>query len=575
MTNTRNRVVAAVSSRLRDVRSRYGALLITMLLLALGVLVVLLVQPAPQTFAEGWSSPQVIEQVRLGKLHRAVMDSQDNIHLVWLKQVGRKLVAHYARLDQYGQWIVDPIPLSDPDANAEDAALALTSDDAPLAYWIEKAGEDVPQRLMMARPGTGEPPQVISASPRILRDLAVATDEQGSIFLVWSDNREGLYDIYMTAFDSRGNLTLNERRVTNSGKAFVYDPVLAAAGGTVHLIYFSDQVVREYLMYEALTTTGEALAEPQVLEQVEQMAQQLGGENTQLDFQLTAVAEIDGQLHLYESLGPLVRLRKIDQDAQTVPPSEPLLMGSRYYSQVNVVRGEEGEWLVWADTRQRDQERFQVYAAPLDDAGALEEETRLTYSLSSALWPVMLLDSGGGRHLIWQQAAGPYTYELMYINDLEPARISVWQRLGFTGDDGGLSFLVAVVQSAVFAVITTVLNVWRLAIAWAVTALAYLVLRRIDAVRPYIKIITWCVLLLTLFVIARPETETLGQMPVAIADAAHWAMCAVASAIVLYLGWVWREEFHGVLIWAGVVGLWLWLYYFLNLTLILREGFAV
>ncbi len=575
MTNTRNRVVAAVSSRLRDVRSRYGALLITMLLLALGVLVVLLVQPAPQTFAEGWSSPQVIEQVRLGKLHRAVMDSQDNIHLVWLKQVGRKLVAFYARLDQYGQLIVDPIPLSDPDANAEDAALALTSDDAPLAYWIEKAGEDVPQRLMMARPGTGEPPQVISASPRILRDLAVATDEQGSIFLVWSDNREGLYDIYMTAFDSRGNLTLNERRVTNSGKAFVYDPVLAAAGGTVHLIYFSDQVVREYLMYEALTTTGEALAEPQVLEQVEQMAQQLGGENTQLDFQLTAVAEIDGQLHLYESLGPLVRLRKIDQDAQTVPPSEPLLMGSRYYSQVNVVRGEEGEWLVWADTRQRDQERFQVYAAPLDDAGALEEETRLTYSLSSALWPVMLLDSGGGRHLIWQQAAGPYTYELMYINDLEPARISVWQRLGFTGDDGGLSFLVAVVQSAVFAVITTVLNVWRLAIAWAVTALAYLVLRRIDAVRPYIKIITWCVLLLTLFVIARPETETLGQMPVAIADAAHWAMCAVASAIVLYLGWVWREEFHGVLIWAGVVGLWLWLYYFLNLTLILREGFAV
>ena len=72
-----------------------------------------------------------------------------------------------------------------------------------------------------------------------------------------------------------------------------------------------------------------------------------------------------------------------------------------------------------------------------------------------------------------------------------------------------------------------------------------------------------------------PETKTLGQMPIVVAGAAHWVMGVVASATVLYLGRVWRDEFRGILIWGGVAGLWLWVYYFLNLTLILREGFAI
>ena len=49
----------------------------------------------------------------------------------------------------------------------------------------------------------------------------------------------------------------------------------------------------------------------------------------------------------------------------------------------------------------------------------------------------------------------------------------------------------------------------------------------------------------------------------------------VASVTALYLGRVWRDVLHSVLTWAGIGGLWLWVYYFLNLTLILREGFAV
>jgi hypothetical protein len=570
MTSAGHRLLTALSSQLRNRLSRYAWLATTLFILGLGVLVVLLVQPSPITFTEGWSAPQGIDEVQLGHPHRAAMDRQDHIHLVWQKEVGRKLVAFYARLDQHGQFVDEPIRLSDANVNAENVAVALTSEDDPLCFWIEKGHEDGTQRLMMARPEAGEPPHIVSTSPRIMRDLAVTSDKEGRTFLAWSDNRQGLYDIYMAALDSEGNLSFNERRVTDTGEAFVFQPALAAGGGILHLLYFSDEVIHQDLVHRAYNVAGEPLTEPQVLERMSQM-----GDSMQQGYPLLAVAEADGQLRLYESLGSMVRQRRIGRDGQVVQPAESFLRGSQYYSEVNFARRGEQQWLIWADLRVESPDRFQVYIAPLDEAGRVEKETRLTFATTSALWPVMSLDSQGGQHVIWQQSMGPYAYQLMYINNLDSARISVWQRLGFSGVAGGWIFVLALVQSAILALITAFINIWRPAIAWAVTALVFLIVRRVERVRPYTNVVAWVVMLAVLFVIVRPQTKTLGQMPIVVASAAHWVMGIVASATVLYLGRVWRDEFRGLLIWGGMAGLWLWIYYFLNLTLILREGFAI
>jgi hypothetical protein len=569
MTNAYDRLLTIVSSWLRNRLSRYAWLALTLFILGLGVLVVLVVQPSPITFTEGWSAPQGIDEVKLGHPHRAAMDRQDHIHLVWQKEVDRKLVAFYARLDQHGQFVDEPVRLSDANVNAENVAVALTSEDAPLYFWIEKSHDNGSQRLMMARPEAGEPPQIVSTSPKIMRDLTVARDEQGRVFLAWSDNRQGSYDIYMAALDGEGGLPI-ERRVTDTGEAFIFRPALAAGRDVVHLIYFSDEIIHEDLVHRVYDAAGEPLTEPQVLERVSQM-----GDSAQQGYPLLAVTEADGQLCLYESLGPMVRQRKIGKDGAVVLPAEPLMSGSQYYSEVNLARREEQQWLIWADLRLESPERFQIYTAPLDETGHVGEEIRLTFATTSALWPVMLLDSRGGQHVIWQQSMGPYAYQLMYINNLDPARISAWQRLGFPGVAGGWTFLLALAQSAILAVITAFVNIWRPGIAWAVTALVFPIARRVERVRPYINVVAWAVLLAVLFVIVRPQTKTLGQMPIVVVGAAHWVMGIVASATVLYLGRVWRGEFRGLLIWGGMAGLWSWVYYFLNLTLILREGFAI
>jgi hypothetical protein len=556
------------------VPSRYGPLAVALCILGLGVFVVLLVQPSPLTFTEGWSVPQGIDDVRAGYPHRAAADRQGRIHLAWEKQVNRKDVAFYARLDRYGELIADPIRLLDPNVKAENVALALTGDDTPLCFWIEKGHEDGTQRLVMARPEAGGPSQILSVSSKIMRDLAVTSDEEGRVFLAWSDNRQGLYEIYMTVFAPQGDLAVNERQVTDTGSDFVFEPSLAVGGGVVHLVYFADKVIDQEFVHRAYDITGEPLTEPQVLERVSQAAMTMGGAKP-TSYPVLAVAEPEGQLRLYESLGSLVRQRKIDQNGTVVLPPEPFLSGSRYYSQVNLARTKGRQWVIWADLRWDSGDRFQVYIAPLDEAGHAEEETRLTFATTSALWPVMVSDDEGGQHVIWQQNVGPYAQQLMYINDLTPARISTWQRLGFSGVGGAWSFLLALTQSAILAVITAFINIWRPAIAWAVTVLVLQITRRVDAVKPYVNVVAWGVLFMVLFVIVRPETKTLGQVPIDVAAAAHWVMGAFASAIVLYLGRVWRSAFRSIFMWAGMAVLWLWVYYFLNLTLILREGFAI
>ncbi len=99
MTITDDRLLTAVSSRLRNMLSRYAPLALTLFILGLGVFIVLLAQPSPLTFTAGWSAPQAIDAAKLAPPHRAVVDGRVHIHPVRQKPVSRKPVALDARLD--------------------------------------------------------------------------------------------------------------------------------------------------------------------------------------------------------------------------------------------------------------------------------------------------------------------------------------------------------------------------------------------------------------------------------------------------------------------------------------------
>jgi hypothetical protein len=218
---------------------------------------------------------------------------------------------------------------------------------------------------------------------------------------------------------------------------------------------------------------------------------------------------------------------------------------------------------------------LQVYTALLDDNGRPQEPERLTFLTTSALSPLAVVDSAGGRHVIWQQSVRAYTYELRYANNLDPAPQTIWQRLGFAGPQGWLGFLFALGESLVLAVVMSFVRIWRLAIGVAGVIAIRQLARWVQAMRRHVHLIACAVLLLLLAALMRPEAQTLGQAPIVVAAAAHWTMVAVASAVLLFLGWAWRQEAEVIWVWVAVGAVWLVVYYALNILLILREGFAV
>jgi hypothetical protein len=564
---------------LRNKLPRLGSLALVVCILTAGLIAVLLVQPAPPSYAEGWSAPRSVDEVKSGPPHSAAIDRDDRIHLAWHKVVDRQPAAFYGRLDQGGQLVGGPVLLSTPGRKAENVSLLLADGDVPLCFWLEKGHEGGEQRLVMAYPDSGER-QNLSVSQEIMRDLVVTTGQLANgerrILVAWSASQQGVYDIYLVELDGSGNPLASERRITDSGRTFVYQPTLALDDGVLHLVHFAEDALKQELQYQLFdVVTGEPLVEPMVLELMSQRQVDLTGSSRRESYPILAVSQAGGGARLYESSGSSVRHRQFDRNGRLVLSPEQVLVGGGRYSAVSHARRGNQQWLVWADTSDGEGERLQVRIAPLDELGRVHESERVTYLTTSALSPVMVVNSTGGRHIIWQQNVRPYAYELMYVNDLEPVPQTAWQRLGFAGAAGAYGFGFVLGESIVLGAVTSFVRIWRLAIGLAGVVAIRLLARRVDAVKPYAHLASFVMLLVLLVGIMKPEAQTLGQAPIAVANAAHWTMVAVASTLLFFLGWTWRKAMVEVWIWVALGEIWLIVYYALNTVLILREGFAV
>lgn len=554
--------------------AQYGPCLFAVCILAVGLLLALLIQPAPPSFVEGWSMPRSVDEVNAQYPQQMIVDRDDRIHLVWLKPVGRRPVAFYARLDRHGQLLDGPTQLSASDVNAQNIHIALGSDGRLLCFWLEKGRADGTQALMMVQPDDGKGPDALVTSLEVMRDLTLAVQEEtGHIFLVWSGSDNNLYELYLTVLNADGTPFLSAHRLTDSGSVFVFEPAILVAENVLHIVYFAESPIEQNLTYQIFGVDGMPLAGPSILSQAQRGGSTpVGGSGGAASYPLAALSNGEGQVCLYESPGEMIRYRCFDRLGQVVQPLETLSTGQRY-GWIDLVAGETG-LMVWTGLPYGDDARAQIYAAALDSSGRLAgEPKRVTFSLASAFSPSAVIDSQGGRHVVWQQSAGAYRFELVYANDLDPAPVSIWQRFGFGG--GGWSLALALVESTLLAVFTAFLNLWRGAVAGLLAAGAILSGRRWTALGRYASVTAWGLFFFAFVLLMRPTTQTLGQRPLEIVPAAHWLMVLTASALVLYLGHVWREAFFSLWIWGGIAGLWLWAYYFLNTVLILRQGFAI
>ncbi|MGB5932333.1 MAG: hypothetical protein WBH57_04600 [Anaerolineae bacterium] len=545
----------------REVLVGYQWLGVVLAILAAGIAAVLLIQPPPLTYTVGWSPFRPLDEIVLGRGYQALVDDSDVVHLLWPRRVERVEQVFYAQIDDQGKFILGPTQLSKPGIKSIDPSMVLTSEGKVACFWLElEEARRVVMRIV------GQEPVTLKETPNVIRDAVSVGDGEGHIFVAWSEMVESNFDIHLLGLDERGEVVFPERLLSQE-PGFAFQPAIAVAGGVIHLVHFDDEVTYEEALYRPFDLEGRPLAQPRVLTRVTQ-THDLGTQG----YPVTLKLDPRGALYLLESFQGEVRYTKIGPRGEDLVTPRIVLMGGTRGSHIDMeVRGGTLQ-LTWPEERSGGR-RFQIYSVTLDQEGNITgQESRLTHSPSSAVWPVMVTDHKGQRHLFWQEALDPYTFALMYSNDIYPLTPSLWQRLGFPS---GSSFLHTIGLTAMMSILSTMLNSWRFIVAWLLSMLFLVAVDRLEIKKAKSPAFILLVTLVTLALIVRPVSAVIGFPPLDLVPAAPWLFLVTATLLTLYIAYLWQQELTDIFRWAGMSILWGYSYYLLNVLLILREGLSL
>jgi len=540
----------------RSVKS-YPSIAVISLILAAGIVASLVIHSPPSVYAVGWSKVQPINSVDCNSPYKAVISGQDRIHLVWQKEKGTRQV-FYAQINFQGDFIVEPTRLSHQGLEAVKPSMILANDDTALLLWIE--GDGVSHRLLMAR--AEDVPRVLATTTTFMEGAALSGDGVGNIYVVWMNRRQGNYEVNLARLDSRDKVVFTDRLLTAS-PIFKYEPMIAANRDRLHMLYFEDNGFSRQLIHQMYRPGGEPATEPKPI---------ISGKSRGEDIPIALDSDGEGNLYLFGAQWDRAFYTKIDLWGREIAPLKPVLTAIPDYSQMSLAT--DGGWLefIWTATN-RYKPQLQVFHSRFDTLGnPVSQMTRLTYSHTSAWKPTILTDGGQGKHLFWQQHTDEQACFLMYMNDIDPAPVSYWQRLGFSGQNGWLNLLYALGASLLVTAIAMAINAGKfLIVGPAVVIFCLAVAKPLNLKSPWVP---FALFVVVFAITIHPISGLLGQSPVDIDQATHWVLFSTATLVVLYATWTWQIEPSNALAWGGVSLLWIYVYYFVNTVLFLREVFA-
>lgn len=540
----------------RSIRN-YLPIAVISLILAAGTAVSLIVQPPSPVYAAGWSESRPINSVECNSPYQAVIDGQDHIHLVWQKEVDTKQV-FYAQIDFRGELIVEPTRLSHQGLEAEKPSMILADDGVAVLLWIER--DTVSTRLLIGR--MEDVPKVLATSTTFMEGAALSADSIGNVYVIWTDRRQGSYEVNLAKLDGLGKGIFTDRRLTTS-PVFKYEPTIVANRDRLHVLYFEDNGFSRQLIHQMFSPDGDPTTEPKPI---------IGGKSRGDDIPIAINSDDKDNLYLFGVRWDKAFYTKIDSRGREIIPSRPVLTDIPDYSQMSLATDDGLLELIWTATV-RYKPQLQIYHIQFDTQGnPLSQATRLTYSHTSAWKPIILTDREKGKHLLWQQHSDNQTCSLMYMNSIYPTPVSNWQRLGFSRQNGWLNLLYVLGTSLFMAIVAVVINAGKfLIVGTAILISCRVVASPLDLKSLWIPLV---VIVVVLGITIHPISNLLGQSPVDITQASHWVFFSTATLVILYAVWTWQIEPSNALAWGGVSLSWLYIYYFFNTVLFLRETFA-
>jgi hypothetical protein len=107
-------------------------------------------------------------------------------------------------------------------------------------YWVEYDGEN---KIMVADNLAGQwsDPREIYASNNALTSLAVASNDEGGKLLVWSEQRKSKTVLKQSTYGANSNTWSLAQLLTDKGQSNMASVLISKGGGTVWLIWSSDR----------------------------------------------------------------------------------------------------------------------------------------------------------------------------------------------------------------------------------------------------------------------------------------------------------------------------------------------
>jgi len=386
---------------------------------------------------EGWSNILELAATSMYCLGpRVAVDSKNNIHLLWTdKIVEDQGGVLYMKLDERGRTLINTTMLTNGTYSSH-PAVTIDSQDNIHLVWMDKVTDDKNEVLYMKLDERGseliERKKIIDYISRSDQP-AIAIDSENNIHMVWRDNIDGRPRVYYMKLDERGQVLVNTTRLTNGTYSF-YPTIAIDSRDNIHIICW-DRGKNWDVSYFKLDKEGNVLIGETKLAESREL-----GKYGELDIAIDSKDNIN-IVFTYKKLKEQdeVLYMKLDKNGvKLIENTRPVHYEHSFLPSISV-DSECNVHLVWTDGRFHN---LEICYMRLDEGGMkLIDTTRVTKSWAGSWRPSIMIDSKDKIHLTWMRFSQS-GFDILYKDTVAPIPPSILSsflnRFGFENGEDAL-----------------------------------------------------------------------------------------------------------------------------------------
>lgn len=384
------------------------------------------------------------------------VDYMNNKHIMLVDDDGEDIRLYYMKIDDEERVVVEKTRIVSFSKCPESLSIVTDIEGQVHVSWMGYINENSEiYYLKLDNNGSilvGE--RKVSFNPRTSRDPSLAVDLKGNVHIVWSDSRDGNYEVYYTKLNSRGDILISEKRLTAADLKYSLGASIAVdTQDNLHIIWIDNRNEGKHLKgiyYKKLDSEGnEIIHDTRIASISKETGMAATGTSEKPLVASVHMVDSRGNLHLiffdeaYNPISdryePLYFYEKLDNQGNML--IDRLMLTDCFPDLPSISQDwKDNVYIVFSDIKigwanlllQHDpgftllygskwrppisyKDPFrQIFYMKLNDQGGIEtKEEWLTADAHRSICPKVILDKEGNPYVFWLSSSGE-GYQLLY-----------------------------------------------------------------------------------------------------------------------------------------------------------------